>query len=268
MSLNDTKISCIGTGSMGGAIIKSICKKFPSNNVFITRRNKDLGQKLAEELNCNFVQSNKEIVNKAKYIFLAVKPNMISTVLSEIKDYVTSDAVLISMAAGLKISKLNELAPKLRFIRIMPNVPAQISEGMIAISYNDNISTEEASEVTELLKSTGVVEKVDEKLMDCVTAVSGSSPAFVFMFIEALADAAVRCGMPRKQAYLYAAQTVKGSASLVLETGKNPAELKDSVCSPGGTTIEGVSALEKNNFRYAVIEAVTKACEKSISLGK
>lgn len=150
----------------------------------------------------------------------------------------------------------------------MPNVPSQISEGMIAVSYNENITTEEASEVTELLQSTGIVEKVDEKLMDCVTAVSGSSPAFVFIFIEALADAAVRCGMPRKQAYLYAAQTVKGSASLVLKTGKNPAELKDSVCSPGGTTIEGVSALEQNGFRYSIIDAVTKAYEKSVSLGK
>ncbi|NLC92392.1 MAG: pyrroline-5-carboxylate reductase [Treponema sp.] len=268
MSLNNSKVVCIGIGSMGGAIIKSICKKFPSKNIYITRRNQELGQKLANEMNCNFVSSNKEIVQDANYIFLAVKPNMISSVLSEIKDFVPPNAVLISMAAGMKIAKLNEFAPNLRFIRIMPNVPSQISEGMIAVSYNENITTEEASEVTELLQSTGIVEKVDEKLMDCVTAVSGSSPAFVFIFIEALADAAVRCGMPRKQAYLYAAQTVKGSASLVLKTGKNPAELKDSVCSPGGTTIEGVSALEQNGFRYSIIDAVTKAYEKSVSLGK
>src|SRR5574344_2545536 len=268
MSLNNSKVVCIGIGSMGGAIIKSICKKFPSKNIYITRLNQEVGQKLANEMNCNFVSSNKEIVQDANYIFLAVKPNMISSVLSEIKDFVPSNAVLISMAAGMKIAKLNEFAPNLRFIRIMPNVPSQISEGMIAVSYNENITTEEASEVTELLQSTGIVEKVDEKLMDCVTAVSGSSPAFVFIFIEALADAAVRCGMPRAQAYTYAAQTVYGSAAMALTDGRTPAQLKDAVCSPAGTTIEGVAALEKDGLRNAVIDAVTAACAKSAALGK
>ena len=139
---------------------------------------------------------------------------------------------------------------------------------MIALSCNDNISKEEQKEAVEILSAAGKVEKVPEKLMDCVTGVSGSGPAFVFMFIEAMADAAVRCGMPRSQAYIYAAQTVKGSAELVLETGKHPGELKDSVTSPAGTTIEGVAALEENGFRSAVIKAVTNATLKSIELGK
>ena len=139
---------------------------------------------------------------------------------------------------------------------------------MTAVTRGENVTDEEFETAKEILSSAGVVEAVPEKLMDCVTAVSGSGPAFVFMFIEALADAAVRCGMPRAQAYTYAAQTVKGSADLVLETGKHPAVLKDSVCSPAGTTIAGVAALEANGFRNAVIEAVTAANDKSIALGK
>ena len=171
------------------------------------------------------------------------------------------------MAAGVKIEKLESFA-KARYVRIMPNVPAQIAKGMTALSCNDNINSEELSDITEILETAGKVEQVPEKLMDCVTGVSGSGPAFVFMFIEAMADAAVRCGMPRKQAYTYAAQTVMGSAALVLETGKHPGELKDSVTSPAGTTIEGVAALESNGMRNAVIEAVTASYNKSVSLGK
>ena len=172
------------------------------------------------------------------------------------------------MAAGVKLEKLRAWAPKARFIRMMPNVCAQIGQAMTAISYNDNIMQEEAELAKEILSTAGKVEVVPEKLMDCVTAVSGSGPAFVFMFIEAMADAAVRCGMPRAQAYTYAAQTVYGSAGMVLESGKHPAVLKDMVCSPAGTTIEGVATLEKNGFRNAVIEAVTAACDRSIALGK
>ena len=172
------------------------------------------------------------------------------------------------MAAGVKIEKLESFAPKARFIRMMPNVCAQIGEAMTAVTSGASVTAEEFEEAKQILSAAGKVEAVPEKLMDCVTAVSGSGPAFVFMFIEALADAAVRCGMPRSQAYTYAAQTVKGSAALVLETKNHPAVLKDSVCSPAGTTIEGVSALESNGFRNAVIQAVTAAYEKSVNLGK
>ena len=192
----------------------------------------------------------------------------ICDVFSEIAGSISEKSVIISMAAGVKIEKLQSFAPKARFVRMMPNVCAQIGEAMTAITYKDNISESEVEAVKQLLNCAGKVEVVQEKLMDCVTAVSGSGPAFVFMFIEALADAAVRCGMPRSQAYTYAAQTVYGSSGMVLESKKHPAELKDMVCSPAGTTIEGVAALEKNGFRNAVIEAVTAACEKSINLGK
>ena len=261
------KISCIGTGAMGGAIMRAICKKYDVINIKITDKNVELGKAFANETGATFVSTNKEVLD-ADYIFLAVKPQFLSDVFAEIAGSIPTNAVVISMAAGVKLEKLENWAPKARFVRMMPNVCAQIGQAMIAITYNENIKAEEAATVKEILSSAGKVEQVPEKLMDCVTAVSGSGPAFVFMFIEALTDAAVRCGMPRSQAYTYAAQTVYGSAGMVLENGQHPALLKDMVCSPAGTTIEGVAALEKNNFRNAVIEAVTAACDRSIALGK
>ena len=261
------KIGCIGTGAMGGAIMRAICKKYDVKNIKVTDKNVELGKAFANETGATFVSTNKEVLD-ADYIFLAVKPQFLSDVFAEIAGCIPTNAVVISMAAGVKLEKLENWAPKARFVRMMPNVCAQIGQAMTAITYKENIKAEEAATVKEILSSAGKVEQVPEKLMDCVTAVSGSGPAFVFMFIEALADAAVRCGMPRSQAYTYAAQTVYGSAGMVLENGQHPAVLKDMVCSPAGTTIEGVAALEKNNFRNAVIEAVTAACDRSIALGK
>ncbi|MBR1722844.1 MAG: pyrroline-5-carboxylate reductase [Treponema sp.] len=260
-------ISCIGTGAMGGAIMRAVCKKFDVSQIKVTDKNTEMGKKFASENGCTFVATNKEAL-KAKYIFLAVKPQFLGDVFSEIKDEIPADSVLISMAAGVKIEKLNSFAPKARFVRMMPNVCAQIGEAMTALTKSDSVTEDEFNAVKEILSSAVKVEVVPEKLMDCVTAVSGSGPAFVFMFIEALADAAVRCGMPRNQAYTYAAQTVYGSAGMLLKSGTHPAVLKDMVCSPAGTTIEGVAALEKNNFRNAVIEAVTAANNRSVALGK
>lgn len=261
------KIACIGTGAMGGAIMRAVCNKFDPNNITVSNRTLEKGKSFANETGCRFADNNKDCIKDAKYIFIAVKPAFLSDLFTEIKNDIPLDAVIISMAAGVKIEKLESFA-KARYVRIMPNVPAQIAKGMTALSCNDNINSEELSDITEILETAGKVEQVPEKLMDCVTGVSGSGPAFVFMFIEAMADAAVRCGMPRKQAYTYAAQTVMGSAALVLETGKHPGELKDSVTSPAGTTIEGVAALESNGMRNAVIEAVTASYNKSVSLGK
>lgn len=261
------KLAFIGTGAMGGAIMRAVCNKFDPNNITVSNRTLEKGKSFANDTGCRFADNNKDCIKDAKYIFIAVKPAFLSDLFAEIKNDIPSDAVVISMAAGVKIEKLESFA-KARYVRIMPNVPAQIAKGMTALSCNDNITSEELSDITEILETAGKVEQVPEKLMDCVTGVSGSGPAFVFMFIEAMADAAVRCGMPRKQAYTYAAQTVMGSAALVLETGKHPGELKDSVTSPAGTTIEGVAALESNGMRNAVIEAVTASYNKSVSLGK
>ena len=261
------KIGCIGTGAMGGAIMRAVCKKYDVSQIKVTDKNKEMGKDFAQETGATFVSNNEDVLD-CDYIFLAVKPQFLDDVFAEIAGKIPAKSIIISMAAGVKIEKLKSFAPLARFIRMMPNVCAQIGEAMTAVTYKENISEAEAKTAIEILSSAGKVEVIPEKLMDCVTAVSGSGPAFVFMFIEALADAAVRCGMPRRQAYTYAAQTVYGSAGMVLESGKHPAVLKDMVCSPAGTTIEGVAALEKNNFRNAVIEAVTAACERSIALGK
>ena len=262
------KIACIGTGSMGGAIMRAVCKKFNPEEIFVSNKTASKGEAFAKECGCHFVADNKECIKNAKYIFIAVKPAALNILFAEISSSIPKDAVVVSMAAGVKIEKLNLFAPNARFVRIMPNVPAQIGQAMTALCCNEDISGDELNEIKDILSACGKVEQVPEKLMDCVTAVSGSGPAFVFMFIEAMADAAVRCGMPRAQAYTYAAQTVYGSAGMVLQTGKHPAALKDSVTSPGGTTIEGVAALEQNGFRNSIIQAVTAACEKSISMGK
>lgn len=261
------KIACIGTGSMGKAVIKAVITKFNPKDISVSNRTPQKAKDFAAETGCNFAESNIEAVKDAKYIFIAVKPIFLKNVFDDLKDKISKDSVVISMAAGVKIEKLEQMM-NARFARIMPNVPCQIQQGMTALSVNNNISEEELNQIKEILSTTGKVEQVPENLMDCVTAVSGSGPAFVFMFIEALADAAVRCGMPRNQAYIYAAQTVKGSADLVLQTSKHPAELKDSVTSPKGTTIEGVASLEESGFRSSVIKAVTSAYEKSVQMGK
>ena len=261
------KIGCIGTGAMGGAIMRAVCKKYDVKQIKVTDKNTEMGKAFAKETGAVFVENNTDVLD-CDYVFLAVKPQFLDDVFAEISGNIPKSTVVISMAAGIKLEKLENWDPKARFVKMMPNVCAQIGQAMTAITYKENITEAEAKNVEEILSCAGKVEFVLEKLMDCVTAVSGSGPAFVFMFIEALADAAVRCGMPRKQAYTYAAQTVYGSAGMVLEGGKLPAELKDMVSSPAGTTIEGIATLEENGFRSAVIKAVTAACNRSIQLGK
>lgn len=261
------KIACIGCGSMGGAIMSAICKKFDAKSITVTAKHFENAQEFAKKNGCYATESNADAVKDAKYIFLAVKPAYIREVISGIKKSLRPDAIIISMAAGVSLNKLMEFYDTC-YIRIMPNMPAQIGEAMTALCCLNEIPSEELKIVTELLESCGKVEKVDEKLMDCVTAVSGSGPAYAFIFIEALADAAVKFGMPRNQAYIYAAQTLKGAAAMVLQDERCPAELKDAVCSPAGTTIEGVAALEANGFRNAVIEGATAAWKKSMSMGK
>lgn len=267
MEIKDTKIACIGCGSMGGAIMSAICKKFDGKNVIVTAKNIEHASAFADANRCNFAFSNSEAVKNAKIIFLAVKPIYINGVIQEIKNFLNPDTILVSMAAGVTLNQLYEMA-NFPFIRIMPNMPAKVGQAMTALCCKDDIKSDDLQIITNLLESCGKVEKVPESLMDCVTAVSGSGPAYVFMFIEALADAAVKFGMPRKQAYIYAAQTVQGSAAMVLESGKCPGELKDAVCSPGGTTIEGVAALEKNGLRNSVIEGASAAFNKSVLMSK
>lgn len=269
------RVGCIGSGNMGRALVGPMKKMICGKDIFVSAKHYENAIKFSEEECVVACRTNVEVAKNSDVIFLAVKPAFIKEVLEEIKDAVQGK-IIVSMAAGVNLYGIYyDLGknPENLVIRIMPNMPAAIGEAMTALSVcedskMDDAAKEKVNFVIKLLECSGKVEVVPEKLMDCVTAVSGSGPAYAFMFIEAFADAAVQFGMPRKQAYTYAAQTVLGAAKMVLETGEAPAVLKDAVCSPGGTTIQGVAALEKNGMRASVFEAVKAAYEKSASMGK
>ena len=282
----EIKIGCIGCGMMGGALIKAIAKKVGGDKILLSDGDVEKAKSLALELGANFVTSNAQIIENCSHIILAVKPAFFSSVLEQIKSSYNDRAnseqknlpTMISIMAGLSIEKIEQMSCQARItgglqniVRLMPNLPATVNEGMIALCTKENICAEfkqDVEFVKEILSCAGKVEQVSEKLMDVVTAVSGSGPAYGFMFIEALADAAVLLGMPRNQAYIYASQTLKGAAQMVLETSEHPAKLKDAVCSPDGTTIQAVKSLEEKGFRSAVISAVESAYNKSVDLGK
>ena len=282
----EIKIGCIGCGMMGGALIKAIAKKVGGEKILLSDGDVEKAKSLALELGANFAISNAQIIENCSHIILAVKPAFFSSVLEQIKSSYNDRAnseqknlpTMISIMAGLSIEKIEQMSCQAgitgglqNIVRLMPNLPATVNEGMIALCTKDKVSSEfnqEVEFVKEILSCAGKVEQVSEKLMDVVTAVSGSGPAYGFMFIEALADAAVLLGMPRNQAYIYASQTLKGAAQMVLETSEHPGKLKDAVCSPGGTTIQAVKSLEEKGFRSAVISAVESAYNKSVDLGK
>ena len=282
----EIKIGCIGCGMMGGALIKAIAKKVGGEKILLSDGDVEKAKSLALDLGANFAISNAQIIENCSHIILAVKPAFFSSVLEQIKssynEKLSSNEknlpTMISIMAGLSIEKIEQMSCQAgisgglqNIVRLMPNLPATVNEGMIALCTKDKVSSEfnqEVEFVKEILSCAGKVEQVSEKLMDVVTAVSGSGPAYGFMFIEALADAAVLLGMPRNQAYIYASQTLKGAAQMVLETSEHPAKLKDAVCSPGGTTIQAVKSLEEKGFRSAVISAVESAYNKSVDLGK
>ena len=217
--------------------------------------------------------NNVDVVDAVDVLVLAVKPQYYEEVIAEIKDAVSDDEIIVSVAPGKSLSWFDEMFGKsLKVIRTMPNTPAMVGEGMMGVCANERVSQAELDTVLDLCSGFSKAEMIDEKLMDVVTAVSGSSPAYVFMFIEAMADAAVAGGMPRSQAYTFAAQAVLGSAKMVLETGKHPGELKDMVCSPAGTTIQAVRVLEEKGMRSSVFEAMMKClispakCSRIIAL--
>ena len=260
------KIGFIGCGNMAKAMISGILAKSAIGQSGITASDvsKEALAAAEAELGINTETDNKKVVDASDIIVLAVKPVYMEEVIKEIRGCVTQEKLIITLAPGKTLAWLDEMFGKdTKIIRTMPNTPAMAGEGMTAYCGNRFVSEDDKKNTYDILKSFGKAEEVPERLMDAVCGVSGSSPAFVFMFIEAMADAAVAEGMPRAQAYKFAAQSVLGSAKLVLETGKHPGELKDMVCSPGGTTIEGVGVLEEMGFRSAVIEAVRAAAEKS-----
>lgn len=254
----------IGCGNMATAIMNGIIKNgIASPENIIGSDLSEVSRKKAEDtLGISVVTDNKEVAKKADVLFLSVKPQFYETVINEIKEVVNLNQLIITIAPGKTLGWLSEQFGKtLKIVRCMPNTPALVGEGITAACPNGQVTKEDFEQVKAILESFGKCQVVEEHLMDVVTSVSGSSPAYVFMFIEAMADAAVADGMPRAQAYEFAAQAVLGSAKMVLETGMHPAELKDMVCSPGGTTIEAVRVLEEKGMRSAVFEAM-KACTK------
>lgn len=259
------KIGFIGCGNMASAMIGGILRKgiFHKEEIIVSNLTKDGSKRSRERLGVTATMDNREVVKSAKIVVLAVKPQFYEEVLGEVKDLLTPEHMVVGIAPGKTLAWLEEKCGlPLKVVRLMPNTPAQVGEGMTGACINDKVTEDDLTQVRAITDSFGRTEVVPERLMDAVGAVSGSSPAYVFMFIEAMADAAVAQGMPRKQAYQFAAQAVLGSAKMVLETGMHPGELKDMVCSPAGTTIEGVRTLEKTGLRSAVFEALQACAEK------
>ena len=260
------KIGFIGTGNMGNAIIGGILKKgiAKPSDIIGSSPDADLRKKTEDSFGIETTADNLEVIKKADIVFFSVKPQIIPLVAEEIKDSIRDDQLFISIVAGKTMEWFeNAFGRKFKLVRTMPNTPALVGEGMTAAVIGELVTEEEKNKALEILGSFGQVEVVSEHIMDAVVAVSGSSPAYVFMLIDAMADGAVAEGMPRAQAYEFAAQAVLGSAKMVLETGRHPGELKDMVCSPAGTTIDAVKILEKNGFRAAVEEAMAACTEKA-----
>ncbi len=259
------RLGFIGAGNMAQAMIGGVLESgiLQRDEIIASAASQKTVEKVQKEYGIYATLDNKEIA-KADIIFLAVKPIYCEQVIKEIKDVVSGQQIIVSIAAGKSMAWLEgQFGGQKKIIRTMPNTPALVCEGITAVCPNGNISNEELKSVCNLLESFGKAEVIPESMMDAVIAVSGSSPAYVFLFIEAMADAAVAEGMPRAQAYQFAAQSVLGSAKMVLETGKHPGELKDMVCSPAGTTIEAVRVLEQEGFRGSVMSCMRACADKS-----
>ena len=260
------KIGFIGCGNMGSAMISGMIDsgKVKPQDIMVTDKLLASRVNTQKKYGVEIASSNVELTMIADIIILAVKPQFYEEVLLEIKDALWADKILVSIAPGKTLAWLEEkLGKSAKIVRTMPNTPALVKEGMMGVCANTQVAKDELDFVCKLFNSFSKTEFVPEHLMDVVTAVSGSSPAYVFMFIEAMADAAVEGGMPRKQAYTFAAQAVLGSAKMVLETGMHPGELKDMVCSPAGTTIQAVRVLEEHGMRAAVMDAMKTCLDKS-----
>ncbi|MFT3984587.1 MAG: pyrroline-5-carboxylate reductase [Lachnospiraceae bacterium] len=263
------KLGFIGLGNMAGAMIGGITAKglVSAADIIGFDPGEEKKKQVREKFGITVANDNRAVTEQADIVVLAVKPQMYEGVIREIRDCIQASQIVISIAPGKTLEWLTgQFGRELKLVRCMPNTPALVGEGCTGVCRNAFVTEEEFAAVSALLNGFGKAYAVEEKQMDAVVAVSGSSPAYVFLLIEAMADAAVAEGLPRAKAYEFAAQAVYGSAKMVLETGRHPGELKDMVCSPGGTTIEAVAALEERGFRSAVIEAMRVCAEKSRTL--
>ena len=259
------KYGFIGCGNMGGAIARALRKK--TADIMISDPS-EMAKITAGELGCEYV-SNETLVRNCDCIFLAVKPQMMEQVLLPLRQLFSEhNPLIITIAAGLSISKIESfVGAKLPVIRIMPNTPVMVGKGMIQYCFNELVTEQYVQGFLDDMCYAGRLDQLPEGLIDAASALSGCGPAFMYMFIEALADGAVACGLPRSKAQEYAAATMAGAAQMVIESGKHPGELKDAVCSPGGSTIVGVQTLEQHGLRAAAIDCVINAYNKSKQLG-
>lgn len=264
--LKDKRVGFIGCGNMAQAMIGGMVSSgvVQGSQLLVSNRSKGKLEAAKEKYGVAIAENNRQTARESDLLFLAVKPGMFPQVIGEIKDSVREDTVIISIAAGQTLSGITKLfGQPVRLIRSMPNTPALVGESMSALCPGDKITDEELLQVQALFASFGTCEVIPEALIDAFGGVSGSSPAYMFMMLEAMADAAVAEGISRAQAYRFAGQAMYGSAKMLLETGKHPGELKDMVCSPSGTTIEGVDQLERCGFRSAVIGGIRSCIKKS-----
>ena len=264
------RIGFIGGGNMASAIIGGILNAgiATKDQLTATSKTEETAASLKERFGIHATTDNLAAAKQSDILFLAVKPYLFAEIIAEIKDHVRPDTLVISIAAGQTMEKIESaFAKEIRLVRAMPNTPPLVGEAMSALCANQNVTETDLADAREIFCSFGECETVPEAMIDTVIGVSGSSPAYVYMFIEAMADAAVADGMPRAQAYKFAAQAVLGSAKMVLETGTHPGALKDAVCSPGGTTIEAVAVLEQQGLRSAVIAAQRACVQKSKDMG-
>lgn len=259
------KLGFIGSGNMASAMMGGIIRSgiFAPDDIIVSDVSETALQRVNSTYGVTITTDNTQVVKNSEAFVLAVKPQYYTVVIAEIAPHITDNQLIITIAPGQTLDGLKEKFGRntIKIIRTMPNTPAMVGAGITAVTPNANVTADELDYACRILGGFGLTEVISENLMDAVVSVSGSSPAYVFMFIEAMADAAVADGMPRAQAYKFAAQAVMGSAKMVLETGKHPAELKDMVCSPAGTTIEAVRVLEEKGMRSAVFEAM-KACTR------
>lgn len=262
------KIGFIGAGNMAQAMIGGILSKglLEKEEIIASSATQETAEKVAKEFGICTTLDNQEVA-RADIVVLAVKPVYCQKVIHEIRETVTEQQIIVTIVAGRSLAWLEDtFNKKLKLVRTMPNTPALVGEGMTAVCAGSLVSEQELEMVCKLFRGFGKVEVIGENLMDAVVAVSGSSPAYIFILIEAMADAAVSEGMPRAQAYQFAAQSVLGSAKMVLETGRHPGDLKDMVCSPAGTTIAGVCKLEEKGFRSSIMECMKACADKSRNL--
>ena len=264
------RVGFIGTGNMGGALATAVAKV--GYRAVLFDKDGEKAAALSQKMGGKLINNLADMFDMCTFVFIGVKPQMLESLANEIRPILDemgdSAPLLISMAAGTSIARLEELFGPRYIIRIMPNTPVAVGKGMTLWCASEKVFDAQTETFLDMMSLSGRVDRIDEKLIDAASAVSGCGPAFVYMFIEALADGGVLCGLPRDKAMMYAAQTLAGASEYLMESGEHPGKLKDNVCSPAGTTIEGVRALEANGFRSAATEAVIAAYEKTLKLAK